>query len=67
MNSQSRQFETPCESHPAAAPLPCPRRMQPQAITVNTPFSILGTLLMVLLTVPRMLVLVPALNRRRRA
>ena len=41
--------------------------MQPQAITVNTPFSILGTLLMVLLTVPRMLVLVPALNRRRRA
>jgi hypothetical protein len=41
--------------------------MQPQTITVGTPVTLLGTLLMALLTVPRMLVLVPALNRRRRA
>ena len=41
--------------------------MQPQTITVATPFSILGTLLMALLTVPRMLVMVPVLNRRHRA
>jgi hypothetical protein len=67
MDSQSRQFESPLESHPIAAPLPCPRAMQPQTITVATPFSILGTLLMALLTVPRMLVMVPVLNRRRRA
>lgn len=67
MDSKSRAFELPVESHPIAAPLPCPRRMQPQTITVGTPVTLLGTLLMALLTVPRMLVLVPALNRRRRA
>ena len=67
MDSQSRQFESPLDSHPVAAPLPCPRKMQPQTITVGTPFCLLGTLLMALLTVPRMLVLVPVLNRRRRA
>lgn len=69
MDSQSRPFESPMESLPvrAAAPLPCPRPMQPQTITVWTPFSILGTLLMALLTVPRILVLAPALSRRRRA
>jgi hypothetical protein len=67
MDSQSREFEAPLESHRTAAPLPCPRPMQPQVITVGTPLSLLGTLLMALLTVPRMLALVPARNRRRRA
>ena len=69
MDSQSRLFESPTESHSpiTAAPLPCPRPMQPQTITVWTPYRILGTLLMALLTVPRILVLAPALARRRRA
>jgi len=41
--------------------------MQPQTITVWTPTRILGTALMALLTVPRVLALVPAVARRRRA
>jgi len=69
MDSQSRPFEAPLEMLPtrAATPLPCPRPMQPQTITVWTPTRILGTALMALLTVPRILALVPAVARRRRA
>jgi hypothetical protein len=72
MDSHSRAFETPAESHPAspalfspATPLPCPRVMRPQTITVWTPYRILGAVLMALLAVPRTLVLVPAAIRRR--
>lgn len=69
MDSQSRAFESSVESSPAvvAAPLTCPRAMHPQTLTVWTPFSILGSLVMALLTLPRALVLAPAVNRRRRA
>jgi hypothetical protein len=41
--------------------------MHPQTLTVWTPFSVLGSLVMALLTLPRTLVLAPAVNRRRRA
>jgi hypothetical protein len=69
MDSQSRLFESPAETHSriTAAPRPCPRAMQPQTITVWTPTRILGKALMALFTVPRILVLAPALARRRRA
>lgn len=69
MDSQSRPFEAPLETPPtlAATPLPCPRAMRPQSITVGAPLSILGTALTALLTVPRILALVPAAARRRRA
>lgn len=65
MDSQSRPFEAPLEMLPVATPLPCPRPMRPQTITVWTPYRILGTALMVLLTVPRILALAPAVARRR--
>lgn len=67
MDSHSRAFETSVESHPVppATPLPCPRVMLPQTITVWTPYRILGAMLMLLLAVPRTLVLVPAAIRRR--
>jgi hypothetical protein len=67
MDSHLRAFETPAESHsvPPATPLPCPRVMQPQTITVWTPYRLVGALLMLLLAVPRTLVLVPAAIRRR--
>ncbi len=69
MDSQSRPFETPLEmlTIPAATPLPCPHPMRPQSITVWTPTRILGTALMALLTVPRILAVTPAVTRRRRA
>lgn len=69
MDSQSRAFESPVESNPvvAAAPLTCPRAMHPQTLTIWTPFSILGSVVMALLTLPRTLVLAPAASRRRRA
>ena len=69
MDSQSRPFEAPLETPTvlAAVPLPCPRPMRPQTITVWTPTRILGTLLMALLTVPRILALAPVAHRRRRA
>jgi hypothetical protein len=41
--------------------------MHPQTLTVWTPFSILGSVVMALLTLPRTLVLAPVANRRRRA
>lgn len=67
MDSHSRAFESPAESHPAspATPLPCPQIMRPQTIAVWTPYRILGAMLMLLLAVPRTLVLVPAAIRRR--
>jgi len=65
MDSQSRAFESPAESNLAAAPLPCPRAMHPQTLTVWTPFSILGAVVMALLTLPRALVLAPVSRRRR--
>lgn len=67
MDSHSRAFETSAESNsvPPATPLPCPRVMQPQLITVWTPYRVVGAMLMLLLAVPRTLVLVPAAIRRR--
>lgn len=67
MDSHSRAFESPAESSLAspATPLPCPQVMRPQTITVWTPYRVLGAMLMLLLAVPRTLVLVPAVIRRR--
>lgn len=39
--------------------------MHPQTLTVWTPFSILGAMVMALLTLPRTLVLAPVSRRRR--
>ena len=39
--------------------------MRPQTIAVWTPYRILGSVLMLLLAVPRTLILVPAVIRRR--
>lgn len=65
MDSHSRAFESPAESPSPAVPLPCPRAMLPQTITVWTPYRVVGAVLMVLLALPRTLVLAPAAIRRR--
>jgi len=70
MDSQSRAFESYPETIPvpAGTPLRCPRPMAAQSLAVWTPFSIVGALLMAVLTVPRALLLAPsAIRTGRRA
>jgi hypothetical protein len=70
MDSQSRAFETYPEANTisAGAPLRCPSPMVAQSLAVWTPFSIVGALLMAVLTVPRALLLAPsAIRTGRRA
>ncbi len=46
-------------------PLACPRPMQPAVLTVPTPLTLLGTLLMALLALPRGAMMAPAILRMK--
>ena len=64
MDSQSRAFEGSL-APVAGTPLPCPRPMIAQAVTVQTPARAVGALFAALIWAPAQLV--PAVINRRRA
>ena len=64
MDSQFRVVET-LQEPLAGTPLPCRRRMPPQNLESWTAASVTGSALSLLLALPRALVLVPAVIRRR--
>jgi hypothetical protein len=49
----------------SGVPLACPRAMRPANLTVSAPFTVVGTMLMALLAVPRGAMMAPALLRMR--
>ena len=66
MDSQIRAFEQSPSLPPAdeaGVPMRCPRVMPVQPLQVMTPVSLLGSVLMALLFVPRAAMLAPAMMR----
>lgn len=70
MDSETHLFELAGLSEPAhlqqhGVPLACPCPMRPADLSVPTPLSLLGMMLMALLALPRGAMMAPALLRIR--